>query len=480
MVTHRRQVLISAFKIIDLVIVTVWFLIGAVLESREIEVAFRDFLAMRIKVQNFAIFLGFLLAWHTSFSVFNLYQPRSLSSTRKDEMVGVLKAAMVAAAIVAVTAPVFRIVMITPLFLTVFCVGTAGSMVLSRLLMRSALFALRRRGRNLRTILIAGANPRAVQFARRLESQPELGYRVAGFVDEHGRADTDTFRQSGYPLAAGLEDFAAYLRAHVVDEVAVFLPLRSFYLESSKIIAVCEEHGIMVSVPVQSFNLTLGKAQIEPLEGGPVVTIYTGAMQGSAAFMKRLFDLVVSAISLTILLPVFGVVAILIKGTSKGPVLFAQERLGLHKRLFKVYKFRTMVTDAEIKLPQLEHLNEASGPVFKMKHDPRMTRLGKFLRKTSIDELPQLINVLKGEMSLVGPRPLPVRDYKGFDQDWQRRRFSVRPGITCLWQINGRSSISFQKWMELDMEYIDKWSLWLDFKIILKTVPAVLKGVGAS
>ena len=139
-----------------------------------------------------------------------------------------------------------------------------------------------------------------------------------------------------------------------------------------------------------------------------------------------------------------------------------------------------MVADAEEQQQEIEHLNEASGPVFKMKNDPRITRVGKLLRKTSIDELPQLFNVLKGDMSLVGPRPLPVRDYQGFHQDWQRRRFSVRPGITCLWQINGRSSTPFEKWMELDMKYIDEWSLWMDFKILEKTIPVVLKGTGAT
>jgi lipopolysaccharide/colanic/teichoic acid biosynthesis glycosyltransferase len=139
-----------------------------------------------------------------------------------------------------------------------------------------------------------------------------------------------------------------------------------------------------------------------------------------------------------------------------------------------------MVQDAEKKQAELEQMNEVAGPVFKIKNDPRLTRLGRFLRKTSIDELPQLFNVLKGDMSLVGPRPLPVRDYEGFDDDWHRRRFSVRPGITCLWQIDGRSAIPFEKWMELDMEYIDQWSLWMDFKILAKTIPAVIKGAGAA
>jgi lipopolysaccharide/colanic/teichoic acid biosynthesis glycosyltransferase len=183
---------------------------------------------------------------------------------------------------------------------------------------------------------------------------------------------------------------------------------------------------------------------------------------------------------LIILSPIILLAAVLIKLTSPGPVFFIQERIGINKRRFNLYKFRSMVPDAEEKLATVEHLNEVTGPVFKITEDPRITSIGKFLRKTSIDELPQLLNVLNGSMSLVGPRPLPVRDYQGFDQDWLRRRFSVRPGITCLWQINGRSSIPFNQWMELDMQYIDEWSLSLDLKILAKTIPAVIKGSGAA
>jgi lipopolysaccharide/colanic/teichoic acid biosynthesis glycosyltransferase len=179
-------------------------------------------------------------------------------------------------------------------------------------------------------------------------------------------------------------------------------------------------------------------------------------------------------------LPFLLVIAILIKLTSPGPVFFIHDRVGLNKRRFPLIKFRTMIPDAEEKMAELEERNEVSGPGFKIKNDPRITKIGKFLRKTSIDELPQLWNVLKGDMSIVGPRLLPARDYNGFDEDWHRRRFSVRPGITCLWQINGRSDISFDKWMALDMKYIDHWSLWLDVKILILTVPAVLRGSGAA
>lgn len=479
MLSQRRQMLLSASKAIDVFSMTAWFLIGAAFSSREVRMPFNDFLSLRISVRNFAVFLGFLFAWHVTFGMFGLYQSRRLS-TRREEIVDVLKATSLAVALVAAVAQILQIRMATPLFLSVFWIGSSGTMVLVRIFMRAALAHLRKRGRNLRNILIVGANPRGIQFAQKLESDLELGYRVGGFVDDPDRAHTEAFKRSGYPLLTDLPNFRAYVRNHVVDEAAVFLPLKSLYLESARIIEACEEHGIVVRVPAQQFDLALGRAEVEPQEGGSTVTIYTGAMQGAPTAMKRLIDIFLSASALAVLLPFFLVVAIVIKVTSNGSIFFVQERVGLNKRRFKLYKFRTMVADAEKKLAELEYLNEAGGPAFKIRDDPRVTKVGKLLRKTSIDELPQLINVLKGDMSLVGPRPLPVRDYEGFDEDWHRRRFSVRPGITCLWQVNGRSSVPFQKWMELDMEYIDKWSLWLDLKIILKTVPAVLKGAGAS
>jgi exopolysaccharide biosynthesis polyprenyl glycosylphosphotransferase len=198
------------------------------------------------------------------------------------------------------------------------------------------------------------------------------------------------------------------------------------------------------------------------------------------SIVKRIIDTVFSAILLILLNPILLVAAVLIKCSSNGPILFRQERVGVNKRRFMILKFRTMVPNAEKMLAKLEESNEVPGPVFKIRKDPRITPIGKILRRTSIDELPQLFNVLKGDMSLVGPRPLPVRDYEGFSEDWQRRRFSVRPGITCLWQVSGRSSIPFEQWMKLDLQYLDEWSLWLDMKILARTVSAVLKGSGAT
>jgi exopolysaccharide biosynthesis polyprenyl glycosylphosphotransferase len=256
--------------------------------------------------------------------------------------------------------------------------------------------------------------------------------------------------------------------------------MKSLYLQASRVAALCEEQGVVVRVLSNIFNLRLARSKAGEFEGEAVTTLYTGSPEDWQHLFKRTLDIVASLVATLILAPLFLLAGFLIKLTSRGPVFFIQERVGLNKKKFHLYKFRTMVADAEEQQQEIEHLNEASGPVFKMKNDPRITRVGKLLRKTSIDELPQLFNVLKGDMSLVGPRPLPVRDYQGFHQDWQRRRFSVRPGITCLWQINGRSSTPFEKWMELDMKYIDEWSLWMDFKILAKTIPVVLKGTGAT
>jgi exopolysaccharide biosynthesis polyprenyl glycosylphosphotransferase len=237
--------------------------------------------------------------------------------------------------------------------------------------------------------------------------------------------------------------------------------------------------GIIVRFLSDIFTVSLAKSRLNFLGEIPVITLYSAPYEDVRMIVKRFIDISLSLLLLIFFSPLFFVVAILNKLTTAGSVFFLQERVGYNKRLFKNIKFRTMFEEAEGLLLSLEHLNETDGPTFKIKDDPRVTRLGKILRKTSLDELPQLLNVLKGDLSLVGPRPLPVRDYQGFSEDWQKRRFSMKPGITCFWQIQGRSNISFARWMELDMEYIDNWSLWLDFIILWKTIPVVIMRKGA-
>ena len=264
-----------------------------------------------------------------------------------------------------------------------------------------------------------------------------------------------------------------------VDEVIVALPIARYGSLVETIVRVCEEQGIIVRVWTGMFNLRIAKSRVDEINGVPIVTIRSGPQENWQLGLKSLLDLLGSAALLLLLLPLFAVVALLIRLDSPGPAFFYQERVGLNKRRFRLVKFRTMSDGANQQQQRLEHLNEADGPVFKIRSDPRVTRLGRFLRRYSIDELPQLFNVLKQDMSLVGPRPLPVRDVERIEKQGHKRRFSVKPGITCLWQVNGRSDISFDHWVRLDLEYIDSWSLGLDVRILLKTIPAVLKGSGA-
>jgi exopolysaccharide biosynthesis polyprenyl glycosylphosphotransferase len=296
-------------------------------------------------------------------------------------------------------------------------------------------------------------------------------------------AGSKRFQESGYPLVSDFAGLRAFLRNHVVDEVAIDLPLNSFYREVTEIVNRCLEQGIMVRFISDSFyllrNMKLAHSRLEKFDDLIVISVQKGSMGGWPIVAKRVFDIVISFLLINLLAPLFLGIAFLIKLTSPGPAFFIQERIGLNKRRFRLIKFRTMVPDAERQQAELETFNEAGGPAFKMKNDPRVTPLGRFLRRTSLDELPQLFNVLQGDMSLVGPRPLPVRDYNGFNRDWHRRRFSVRPGISCLWQISGRSTLTFAKWMQLDMEYIDRWSFFLDLKILALTLPAIIREKGA-
>ncbi|HEX9274588.1 MAG TPA: sugar transferase [Candidatus Binatia bacterium] len=278
------------------------------------------------------------------------------------------------------------------------------------------------------------------------------------------------------PIVNQLDSVIAH---HPIDEVLVALPMDKYRPLIETIVRHCEEQGIIVRIQTETFKLQVARSYVDDLQGVPVMTIQSGPADGWQLVMKRLIDIVGSAALLVALAPLFAVIALLIRLDSPGPVFFAQERVGFNKRRFRILKFRTMVDGSDHQQHMLEHLNEVEGPVFKIKNDPRVTRLGGFLRRFSIDELPQLINVLKGDMSLVGPRPLPVRDVDRIDVQWHKRRFSIKPGITCLWQVNGRSNIGFNEWVRMDLDYIDKWSLALDLLILMKTIPVVFRGPGA-
>jgi exopolysaccharide biosynthesis polyprenyl glycosylphosphotransferase len=264
----------------------------------------------------------------------------------------------------------------------------------------------------------------------------------------------------------------------VVDGVIVCLPIKSRYEEIQQALATCARVGVPAKYPADLFRSGLG---VSFSDGSAATRVFYVAVAPNdyRLLIKRAMDVLGAAALLVLLSPLILAVALVVKLTSPGPVFFTQERYGYMKRRFRMLKFRTMVDGAEQMQADLEHRNEASGPVFKIRDDPRVTGIGRFLRRSSLDELPQLWHVLTGEMSLVGPRPMAVRDVGLFPEPWLMRRFSVPPGVTCLWQISGRSGVGFDRWIALDLEYIDRWTLWLDLRILAGTVPAVLRGAGA-
>ncbi len=427
-----------------------------------------------VTLQNVLTVMGMLFVWHLTFNSRRLYHSDRLDSPLV-EALEVFRAGLVAGlVIVLISFGSFPQLQLDPVgFFVTFFIFSTGTTIVARLLMRVFLERMRLRGRNLRSVLVVGTNPRAIRFAETVKARPELGYYVEGFVDEDWDG-MESFLGGGGKLVAGLKNLGSYLATHVVDEVIVALPVSSAYIHSKRIVSLCMEQGITVRFISQIFDARLAKGKMDVFQNEPMITLMAEPDHGFAKVAKKLLDVTASAVALLFLAPVMVLVALGIKLSMPGPVFFVQKRVGLNKRLFPLYKFRTMVVDAEARLKEIEHLNQVAGPVFKIEKDPRVTRFGEFLRKTSLDELPQLLNVLLGDMSLVGPRPLPLRDYEGFDHDSHRRRLSVRPGITCLWQVRGRNSIPFDQWMKLDLEYIDNWSLWLDLKLLLETVPVVL------
>lgn len=324
--------------------------------------------------------------------------------------------------------------------------------------------------------LIVGTGKRSQRFIDLLNTNARER-KIVGLVDD----DTSKIGENvhGHKIIGALKDLPDILHSNVVDEVVFIVP-RSWLGKMEDLIHSCETEGLRVSVAVDFFNPKISRASHHDVGGLPLLTFDSAPGKNFPMHVKRLIDIVVSAAALVVLLPVLAVVAILVKTTSKGPLFFKQQRCGRNGRRFMLYKFRTMVQDAERRLEELKKHNEMKGPAFKMANDPRITPIGKYLRKFSLDELPQLWNVLHGEMSIVGPRPPIPAEVNEYDS-WHRRRLSMRPGLTCLWQVSGRNQITdFDQWMRLDLQYIDSWSLWLDIKIILKTVPVVLFGVGAK
>lgn len=416
-----------------------------------------------------SIFLiGVISSWAFVLSTFWLYRSKRLASW-SDEAADVLRAVAFCSLILATLILLAEWRVFPKRFLLIFAVLSFVLMSLIRLLKREILRGVRLHGRNLRSVIVIGAGPRGQHIVNLIRDNPEIGYEFIGFVDD-----------LKVPNVLGrLSEVERVFIENVVDEAIICLPIKTYYDQMELIARTAEEQGITVRVFSDLFNLKLARSVAGELGDAPILSLYPTPTAPWKLLAKQAIDFIGGLTLLVICSPLLIVIALLIRMTSSGPAIFVQERVGYNKRRFKMFKFRTMVVDAEDKQKELEALNEASGPVFKIRNDPRVTRIGAWLRKTSLDELPQLFNILLGDLSLVGPRPLPERDFRRFDKAWFNRRFSVKPGITCIWQISGRSETSFDDWILQDLEYIDKWSLSLDMKILVKTIPTVIRGTGA-
>lgn len=462
-----RASLLTIYRIMDLTALgtALWlaFKIGGPVGLDYVVLAFFD-----PSIESTIFFGGVFGSWMFTLSSFWLYRSKRLASWQ-DEFTDVLRAVIFATLILATLILLAEWSIFPKRFLLIFAVTSFTLLFLIRVFKRSLLKQFRLHGRNLRSVIVIGAGNRGQKVVHLIKENPDIGYHFVGFVDD-----------LEVPGVLGkLSETSNILADNVIDEVIICLPVKTFYEEMQAIIAAAEEQGITVRVYSDLFNLRLSHAIAGEIGEVPILSIYTNRLNQWQALVKNTIDFVGGFALITGFLPLMLAIAVMIKLTSPGPVFFVQNRVGLHKRRFRMFKFRTMVVDAESRQTDLELLNEADGPVFKIRNDPRVTPLGKWLRKTSLDELPQLLNVMFGDLSLVGPRPLPERDFEKFNKLWFNRRFSVKPGITCIWQISGRSETNFDTWILQDLEYIDKWSIALDMKILYKTIPSVIRGTGA-
>jgi exopolysaccharide biosynthesis polyprenyl glycosylphosphotransferase len=414
--------------------------------------------------------VAYAFAWPLALWTQGLYRTR-VRLTVRGEIVDVIRATALFAAGVLSLLFLLKLPDVSRAVLLIVFPLLAISALATRLALRWLLVRLRERGKNTRFILVIGSNGAAQSFADLVESRHDLGLMIIGHLAPVGQESSVT-----RPILGSVEQVEEVLHSNVVDEVAICLPV-SQWARIDEIARVCEEEGKIVRIPMYLLEHTLSTGRVEEIEGLPIYSIVTGPDRVLGLVAKRILDLVGGALLMVVLSPVMAAIAIAIRRDTPGGVLFRQQRVGLHGRTFDVVKFRTMADGAEERLAEVLELNEIRGHAFKATTDPRVTPVGRWLRRTSLDELPQLWNVLRGEMSLVGPRPPLPSEVVGYDV-WHRRRLSMKPGMTGLWQVRARNEQEFDRWVETDLEYIDDWSFWLDLRIILQTIPAVLNREG--
>jgi exopolysaccharide biosynthesis polyprenyl glycosylphosphotransferase len=466
----RNRVVETSVRLLDLLCLV--FAVPAAYQLRDLlPVANRGPLVPLAEYWPFLIFT--LLLWIGATWFFRVYQSFRTRSAWP-ELVRIAKA--LAAVALLHMAGIFFLRMqeeVSRLFFGTYFAVAFALLVANRLVLREIAGTVRRGGLHTRVYAVVGSCDLARDVVATVADHPEWGLQLAGHILEDGAEAT-----TPPELVLGtVSQLGQILDDNVIDEVIFAVP-RERLASVEGAFRLCQEQGAAARVCLDLFEVSGARVELGELDGLPMLTFDRAPNDEVGLLVKRAFDVVSSACALLLFSPVLLATAVAIKLESPGPVFFRQVRVGKNGRPFRMFKFRSMHVDAEARLESLRALNEVSGPVFKMRNDPRVTRVGRFIRRTSIDELPQFLNVLFGEMSVVGPRPpvpAEVRQY----QRWQRRRLSVKPGITCTWQVSGRSDISFDQWMALDLEYIDTWSFWQDIRICFRTVPAVLMSRGA-
>ncbi len=413
-----------------------------------------------------------LLVWPLVFYALGLYgrQGRTLNSETSVVLTSVAIAGLLLIAFIFSA----RLTFISRPVIITFLLLDFAAVIGMRRLVRGLLLP----GGQPRRVLVAGGEAEVAAAAALVNAHRDWGLEIRGVVTDGRWQDQGT---SGFPVRGTYADLPRLVQEHHVAEVLIAPETGKLgdLHDIAGVIAQLEEQGTVVRLAMNFLPQSVSRLSFDQLgEDLPLLTF--SATQGNEVRLavRRVADVLLALAFLVLLSPVLLAIAIGVKLTSPGPVLFRQARCGLHGRRFTFLKFRTMRIDAERLKPLLEPFNEMDGPAFKMTNDPRVFPFGGFLRRTSLDELPQLWNILRGDMSFVGPRPSVVEEVAQYEP-WQRRRLSMKPGLTCLWQVSGRSELTFDEWMRLDLEYIDNWSLWLDVKIALRTIPAVLLGRGA-
>lgn len=444
-----------------------------------------ELLSMRISLANLIGSALLAWLWVMVLKSRNLYRPDPAIRTSLHELREIAISAALVTVIYAAMAIFLVIRLFTPTFFLVFALSVVALTWGFRQLMVLLIQQFHLGDQNARNVVLVGTNQAAVEYARNIEGGTDAPYNVLGFMD-----DAIVCEESRSRYLCHLDQFGELLDRHVIDELVIAMPIHSCTDAIRDVLDQAHERGIAVRFPMSQIFSGMTTSEVwrtrqEATLGSNGrfqndLVVYSGHEFGLRYLIKRGVDILMASTLLVLTSPLMLIAVLGTYMTSGRPALFVQQRYGYHGRIFNLYKFRTMVKNADALQEQLRAQNERDGAAFKMKNDPRVTRFGHFLRKTSIDELPQLINVLKGEMSMVGPRPLPLADYKRMNKSSHRRRLSVLPGITGPWQISGRDQISFEEWMQMDLDYIDNWRLSTDLRIILMTVPTVLLARGSK